>query len=75
MRHTGYDLVATVTGPAQTMVTFRKGRMFGIWVNAKSEVFANASSYFAMLSTKPPGDIMSPETQRRLGLGLGRSGL
>ena len=30
----GYDVVVTVTGSRQTVVTFRKARVLGIWVNA-----------------------------------------
>ena len=32
-RRGGYDIVVTVTGPRQTLVTFRKSRVLGIWVN------------------------------------------
>ena len=32
-RRGGYDIVVTVTGPRQTLVTRRKERVLGIWVN------------------------------------------
>ena len=31
-----YDIVITVSGPRQTVVTRRKGRVLGIWANADS---------------------------------------
>jgi uncharacterized protein (TIGR02186 family) len=69
-RRAGYDVVVTVTGPRQTVVNFRKGRMLGIWVNSDSRVFENVPSYLAVLSNRPLEAIASAETLRRLQLGL-----
>ncbi len=69
-RRGGYDIVVTVTGPRQTVVTFRKARVLGIWVNADSRVFENAPSYLAVLSNRPLDAIANAETLRRLQLGL-----
>ena len=33
-RRGGYDIVVTVIGPRQTVTTWRKERIVGIWVNA-----------------------------------------
>src|SRR5712692_1158913 len=63
-RRGGYDLVVTVTGPRQTLVTFRKQRILGIWVNADSRVFENAPAYLAVLSNRPLDAIASAETLR-----------
>ena len=52
-RRGGYDLVATVTGPRQTLVTRRKDRVFGIWVNVESRAFVEVPSYLAIFSNKP----------------------
>jgi uncharacterized protein (TIGR02186 family) len=69
-RRGGYDLIVTVTGPRQTLVTYRKARVLGIWVNADSRVFENAPSYYAVLSNRPLEMIANSETLRRLQLGL-----
>ncbi len=69
-RRSGYDIVVTVTGPRQTLVTFRKSRVVGIWVNTDSRVFENAPAYLAVLSNRPLDAIASPETLQRLQLGL-----
>jgi uncharacterized protein (TIGR02186 family) len=69
-RRTPYDVIVTITGPRQTLVTFRKQRVLGIWVNADSRVFDNAPAYFAVLSNRPLDAITSAETLRRLQLGL-----
>ena len=69
-RRSGYDVVITVTGPRQTVVTFRKERALGIWVNADSRVFENAPAYLAVLSNRPLDAITNAETLRRMQLGL-----
>jgi uncharacterized protein (TIGR02186 family) len=69
-RRGGYDIVVTVIGPRQDMVTFRKDRVLGIWVNADSRVFESAPSYFTVLSNRPLDAIANGETLRRLQLGL-----
>ena len=69
-RRSGYDIIVTVSGPRQTMVTFRKERVLGIWVNWDSRVFENVPAYLAVLSNRPLDAITSAETLRRLQLGL-----
>jgi len=65
-----YDVAVTVIGPRQTVVTFRKERMLGIWVNYESRVFENAPSYLAVLTNRPLDAITNADTLRRLQLGL-----
>jgi uncharacterized protein (TIGR02186 family) len=65
-----YDIAVTVVGPRQTVVTFRKERVLGIWVNYESRVFENAPSYLAVLTNRPLEAITNAETLRRLQLGL-----
>lgn len=69
-RRTPYDLAVTVTGPRESFVTRRKERIAGIWVNADSRSFIEVPSYLAVLSTRPFDAFTSPETQRRLQLGM-----
>ncbi len=69
-RKGAYDIIATVTGPRQTLVTRRKERVFGIWVNVESRTFVDVPSYLAVLSTKPFTAIADEETLRRLQIGL-----
>jgi uncharacterized protein (TIGR02186 family) len=69
-RRSGYDVVVTVTGPRQDVVTRQKGRVVGIWVNANSRTFFDVPSYLAVLSNRPFSTIASPETLQRLQIGL-----
>jgi uncharacterized protein (TIGR02186 family) len=68
--HGNYDIAVTVVGPRQTVVTFRKERVLGIWVNYESRVFENAPSYLKVLTNKPLDAITNADTLRRLQLGL-----
>jgi uncharacterized protein (TIGR02186 family) len=65
-----YDLVVTVSGPRMTMVTRRKEKKLGIWVNADSREFINVPSYLAVFSDRPINTLAPAEIQRRQQLGL-----
>lgn len=66
----GYTVVATVTGPRQSVVTWRKERVLGIWVNKSSRTFIDAPSYLAVLANRPVDTIAVPDTLRRFQVGL-----
>ncbi|OJU24241.1 MAG: hypothetical protein BGN91_10865 [Nitrobacter sp. 62-13] len=66
----GYDLVVTVSGPRADMVTRRKERRFGIWVNADSREFLQVPSYLAAFANRPLDKIAPPDVLRRQQLGL-----
>ncbi len=65
-----YDLVVTLLGPRETVVTRRKERMLGIWANVASRTFVNVPSYLGVLANKPFAQIANAETLRRLQIGL-----
>jgi uncharacterized protein (TIGR02186 family) len=65
-----YDIVVTIAGPRTTMVTRRKERVLGIWVNADSRQFLNVPSYLAVFSNRPLNAIATPEVLRRQQLGI-----
>jgi uncharacterized protein (TIGR02186 family) len=72
-RRAGYDIVVTVIGPRQTVRTFRKDRVLGIWVNVESRTFVDAPSYLTVLTNRPVEDIASTDVLRRLQVGLGQT--
>src|SRR3954469_4698140 len=65
-----YDLVVTISGPRVDMVTRRKERKFGIWINTDSRQFLQVPAYLAIFSNRPIDAIASPEVQRRQQLGI-----
>jgi uncharacterized protein (TIGR02186 family) len=69
----GYDIVATVKGPPETLVVRRKERVVGIWVNADSRTFVQVPSYLATLSNRPIESIVPLDVARRLQLGVRRT--
>ena len=72
-RRGGYDIVVTVSGPREDILTFRKERVFGIWVNADSRTFVKAPSYLTVLSNRTITDIADINTLRRTQTGLART--
>jgi uncharacterized protein (TIGR02186 family) len=66
----GYDLVVTVRGPRADMVTRRKERRFGIWINTEARQFPNVPGYLAVFANRPIEALAAPEIQRRQQLGL-----
>jgi len=69
-RRAGYDIAVTVVGPRQTVRTFRKDRVLGIWVNVESRTFVDAPIYLTVLTNRPVEDIAGPDVLRRLQVGL-----
>jgi uncharacterized protein (TIGR02186 family) len=69
-RRGGYDIIVTVIGPREGMVTRRKGRILGIWTNVESFTFDRAPAYLAVLSNRPLDAIVPPDIARRAEIGL-----
>ena len=70
-----YDIVATAIGPRENLVTQRKRRMFGIWVNAKSRTFANVPSYVSVMANRRLAAIADPDTLARDQIGVAQAAL
>ncbi len=68
-RRGGYDVVVTVTGPRQEVVTRQKQRVLGVWVNARSRTFSDAPAYLAVLSNRSLAAIARADTLQRLQIG------
>ena len=65
-----YDLVVTVSGPRADMVTRRKERKFGIWINTDYRQFLQVPTYLALFANRPFDAIASSDVERRQQLGL-----
>lgn len=65
-----YDIVVTVRGPSKMLVTWRKARVLGVWVNVDSRTFVDTPGYLAVLATRPVEQIADQLTRRRLQVGL-----
>jgi uncharacterized protein (TIGR02186 family) len=65
-----YDLVVIIAGPRVDMVTRRKERRFGIWINTDYRQFLKVPTYLALFANRPFDDIASADVERRQQLGL-----
>jgi len=72
-RRSGYDVVVTVIGPRQEVVTRQKQRVLGVWVNARSRTFLDAPAYLAVLSNRSLAAIASADALQRLQIGVART--
>ena len=66
----GYAIAASVIGPRESAVIWRKERVLGIWANAHSKTFVNVPSYLAVLGNRAIDAIAAPDTLRRFQIGL-----
>jgi uncharacterized protein (TIGR02186 family) len=54
------DVIVVVRGPDRREVVRRKGRIGGIWVNEAELAFDSAPAFYAVASSRPLDDILSP---------------
>ncbi len=55
------DIIIAVSGPSSPLTVRRKDKRFGIWVNTESVELGSAPSFYAVATTRPLDDILSPE--------------
>lgn len=67
------DVVVTVRGPTQSFVTWRKSRLFGLWVNTDSRTFIDVPAFLSVQSNRPPDEMATPEVLRLEQIGLSRN--
>jgi uncharacterized protein (TIGR02186 family) len=65
-----YDVVVSLRGPEESIIARQKERVAGLWLNTQAVTFSGAPSYYAVLSTRPLGEIAPAEDLKRLGLGF-----
>jgi uncharacterized protein (TIGR02186 family) len=56
------DIVVVVRGPNEGTVVMRKRRVLGLWINGDPVRFAEAPSFFAVLSNRPLRQIANPQS-------------
>jgi len=65
-----YDVVVLVEGTREKLVTRKKSRVGGIWINTRSFNFRDVPSYYAISSTRPLDEIASEAIRARLDIGF-----
>lgn len=64
-----YDLVVVVRGEDQKLVSRKKERVVGVWVNKDSVNYKNAPNFYSLASTRKLEDIAHPNVLTKLELG------
>ena len=64
-----YDLVVVVRGWDETIVSRRKERVVGIWVNNERKLYPNAPNFYVLSSTRKLEDIANPSVLSKMQLG------
>ncbi len=55
------DVIIAISGPSETITVRRKSKRLGIWVNTDSLEVAQAPSFYAVASTRPLAEVLSPQ--------------
>lgn len=65
-----YEIVITLEGTRQRLVSRRKTNVGGIWMNTQSITFADVPSYYAIASTRPLDEIADATILRQRDIGF-----
>lgn len=61
-----FDIIIVVEGPREPVAIRRKDRVLGIWVNTEQALMASVPSFYAVATTGPLAQILSPDEDARL---------
>jgi uncharacterized protein (TIGR02186 family) len=64
------DVIVVLKGPVQPIVVRQKEKIAGIWMNAESNRFRSAPSYYAVASSRPINGLVDERTAAIYELGL-----
>ena len=64
------DIAVVLRGPVQPILVREKMKIAGIWMNADSNRFRSAPSFYAVASSRPIGDLLDERTAAIYELGL-----
>ena len=64
------DIAVVLRGPVQPILVREKMKIAGIWMNADSNRFRSAPSFYAVASSRPIGDLLDERTSAIYELGL-----
>lgn len=65
-----YDVAIVMRGPPETVVTRRKDRLAGIWINRAARTFEAVPSFYSLQASRALDDMAAPLVLERSGLGL-----
>ncbi len=66
----GGDVIVTVRGPARDIVVRRKHRALGVWLNGRGITFARVPGFYAVFTSRPLDQLLSPAVRTVDGIGV-----
>ena len=66
----GTDVVVVIKGPSEPLLVREKAKLAGIWINHASERFRSVPSFYAVASSRPLKDLVSPRTAAIYEIGI-----
>jgi uncharacterized protein (TIGR02186 family) len=67
----GTDIVVVIKGPSEPLLVREKAKVAGIWVNHASERFRSVPSFYAVATSRPLDELVSPRTAAIYEIGIG----
>lgn len=68
-RGSTYDIVVVMRGPNESLVTRRKERFAGVWINRDSRSFADVPSFYSVNASRPIDQVSTPQVLKRYQIG------
>ena len=65
----GDDIIVIISGPSSEIITRKKSKISGIWVNSNSIKWKNAPSFYQIFTTNPLSEIANIDVLRSLAVG------
>ena len=66
----GTDVAVVIKGPSEPLLVREKAKVAGIWINHASERFRSVPSFYAVASSRPLKDLVSPRTAAIYEIGI-----
>jgi len=67
----GTDVAVVIKGPSEPLLVREKAKVAGIWINHASERFRSVPSFYAVATSRPLGQLVSPRTAAIYEIGIG----
>ena len=65
------DIAVVIKGPSEPLLVREKAKVAGIWVNHASERFRSVPSFYAVATSRPLDQLVSPRTAAIYEIGIG----
>jgi len=65
------DVAVVIKGPAEPLLVREKAKVAGIWINHASERFRSVPSFYAVATSRPLDQLVSPRTAAIYEIGIG----